>query len=73
MKGAGYRQRYREFLAKLRRARQQAGFTQVDVARRLGQHQSFVSKIESGERRLDVIELQAFADLYGKPLSYFVK
>lgn len=72
MKGAAYRQRYSEFLAKLRKARQQAGLSQVAVARRLGQHQSFVSKVESGERRLDVIELQAFADLYRKPLSYFV-
>jgi transcriptional regulator with XRE-family HTH domain len=55
----------------LRVAREEAGLTQMDVARALKVHQSFVSKCESGERRLDVIELQYFAKLYKKPLSYF--
>jgi hypothetical protein len=34
--------------------------------------QSVVSKSESGERRIDVVELQEFARLYGKPLDFFV-
>lgn len=38
----------------------------------MGQPQSFVSKFESGERRLDVVELERLADLYGKPLGYFL-
>jgi hypothetical protein len=33
---------------------------------------SYLSKCESGERRVDVIELEAFAKLYGKPLSFFL-
>jgi len=33
---------------------------------------SYVSKCESGERRVDVIELEAFATLYRKPLSFFL-
>ncbi len=37
-------------------ARQTAGLTQADVASRLGKHQSFVSKYETGERTLDVVE-----------------
>jgi transcriptional regulator with XRE-family HTH domain len=37
-------------------ARKQAGLTQVEVADRLGRPQSYVSKYERGERRLDVIE-----------------
>jgi len=41
-------------------------------ANRLGRPQSYVSKCESGERRIDVIELAAFADLYGKRLEFFV-
>jgi transcriptional regulator with XRE-family HTH domain len=45
--------RLRELLAE---ARSKAGLTQLDVARRLGRPQSFVSKYESGERRLDVVE-----------------
>ena len=34
--------------------------------------QSFVSKCETGERRVDVVELAAFAKLYERPLTYFV-
>jgi len=43
------------------RARQDAGLRQADVAKRLGQHQSYVSKVEAGERRLDVVEFLEFA------------
>jgi ribosome-binding protein aMBF1 (putative translation factor) len=72
LKDLAYRQRYRSFLGKLKQARAAAGFTQVDVARKLGRPQSFVSKCESGERRIDVVELQEFGHLYRKPLSFFV-
>lgn len=37
-------------------ARRKAGLTQLEVAERLGRPQSFVAKVEGGERRLDVIE-----------------
>jgi len=47
---------YRRLLKELVRARKAAQLTQVEVARRLGKPQSFVSKYERGERRLDVIE-----------------
>jgi len=43
----------------LREIREKAGLRQVDVAEKLGQPQSFVSKYESGERRLDLLELEA--------------
>lgn len=61
----------RDFLRRLRQARKDAGLTQVEVARRLGRSQSFVTKAETGERRLDVVELRAFARLYRKRASYF--
>ncbi len=64
--------RYREFLERLRSARHKAGLTQQEVARQLGKPQSFVSKCESGERRVDVVELERFAAVYGKPVSYFL-
>lgn len=67
-----YQQRYEQFLKRLRQARKSAGLTQYDVAAALGKPQSFISKVETGERRLDVIELTLFAWLYKKPLSYFV-
>lgn len=45
---------------------------QAEVAKKLGKPQSFVSKVERGERRLDVAELKQFADMYKKPLDFFV-
>jgi len=66
-----YSGRYREFLKRLRRARQDARLTQIDVARLLGRPQSFVSKCEAGERRVDIIELEDFARVYRKPLAFF--
>jgi len=64
--------RYRQFLKKLRAARLEAGLTQQEVARALRKPQSFVSKCESGERRVDVVELERFGRLYGKRLEDFL-
>jgi len=69
---SGYREQYDSFLGRLRQARMDAGLTQEEVARRLGKPQSFVSKCESGERRVDVIELIRFAGIYEKTLDFFV-
>jgi len=52
---------YALFLEWLIAARKKAGVTQQVLADRLGKHQSFISKYESGERRLDVIEFIAIA------------
>lgn len=43
-------------------ARKSAGLTQVELARRLNKPQSFVAKIEAGERRVDVVELLVLAE-----------
>jgi len=72
VKDAAYRQKYRSFLERLRGARREAGLTQIEVAHALRRPQSFVSKCESGERRVDVVELQEFARLYCKSLTFFV-
>ena len=64
--------RYQQFLNCLRTARLEAVLTQEQVGRRLKRPQSYVSKCESGERRVDVVELEQFAELYGKPFSYFL-
>ncbi len=49
---------YRELLALIRSEREGAGLTQLQLAERLGRPQSWVSKIEVGERRLDLEELR---------------
>ena len=59
-----YSPEYKEFLKRLRDCRLAKGRTQVAVAKALGKPQSFVSKIEHGERRLDPLELKALAKLY---------
>ncbi|MCW5651752.1 MAG: helix-turn-helix transcriptional regulator [Ramlibacter sp.] len=58
LKNSPYSVRYEEFLAALGAAREQAGLTQAELAARLNKPQSYVSKCESGERRLDVIEFE---------------
>jgi transcriptional regulator with XRE-family HTH domain len=63
--------RYERLLAKLRDARLEAGLTQAQSAKALRKPQSFVSKCESGERRIDVVELERFAEVYGKPILFF--
>jgi transcriptional regulator with XRE-family HTH domain len=42
--------------------RKKAGLTQTEVAKKLGRHQSFVATVESGQRRIDVVELLDFAE-----------
>ena len=54
-----------ELLRLLVSARRDAGLRQVDLAGRLGKPQSFVSKMERGERRLDVVELIVVARAIG--------
>jgi hypothetical protein len=67
-----YTARYQKLLERLLAARREARLTQVQVAAVFGKPQSFVSKCESGERRIDVVELGEFASLYRKPLTFFV-
>ena len=67
-----YGQEYKKVVENLRKAREDAGLRQEDVAQKLGKPQSYISKIERGERRIDVVELKAFARLYKKNLDFFV-
>jgi hypothetical protein len=52
--------------------REEAKLTQVEVAKRIKRPQSFVSKVESGERRVDVVELIDLARVYRRPLDFFL-
>lgn len=63
---------YSLFLEHLKEARKKAGLTQGQLADLLGETQSFVSKCERGERRLDIVEVRAFCNALGVPFSSFV-
>jgi len=64
---------YAYFVEKLRKARLEAGLTQGQVAKKIRRPQSHISNIESGQQRVDVIELKRFAKLYNKSIDYFIK
>ena len=61
------------FYAALRRARNDAELTQAELAARLDQPQSFVSKYETGERRIDFIELREICKSIGISVMSFVR
>jgi transcriptional regulator with XRE-family HTH domain len=73
MKKARHSRAYRRVLEALRELRREAGLTQTDVATQFGTHASFVSKCESGERRIDVVELAAFCRMYGVTIAAFAQ
>jgi len=65
--------KHKDLLELLRQVREEAGLRQIDVAERLNQPQSFVSKYESGERRLDLLELELVCEACETDISQFVK
>ncbi|MFA5027307.1 MAG: helix-turn-helix transcriptional regulator [Candidatus Methylomirabilota bacterium] len=70
---AGRSAAYKLFLARFRPTWIPAGLTHLEVAKKLCRPQSYVSKCESGERRVDVVELAELARLYGKGLEDFTR
>lgn len=68
-----YAKRYQIAIKRLREARLKVGLKQGEVAAKLGKPQSYVSKIERGERRVDIVELKDFAKIYGKSTDYFLE
>ena len=66
-------QKNNHLLEKLRSARLEAGVTQVEASKKLKKPQSYLSKIERGERKVEAIELGDFAKIYNKDINYFIK
>ena len=67
-----YSREYGAVTRLLKNAREDAGVTQVELAETLGQSQSFVSKCERGERRLDIVQLRTVCNALGLSLPEFV-
>lgn len=68
-----YTDEYALVLKLLVAARKASGVTQIELADRLGQTQSFVSKIERGDRRLDIVQLRSILLEFGVTLQEFVR
>ena len=66
MKKSVHSEPYSVFAALLVSARKRAGMRQIELAQKLNKPQSFVSKFECGERRLDVIEFLTIMDALGE-------
>ena len=73
MAKAKFSSSYRRLLRQLIEARKSAGLKQSDVAHRLGKPQSYVSKTEQGERRLDVIEFADYVTAIGSDPARMLK
>jgi transcriptional regulator with XRE-family HTH domain len=68
-----YTRRHQRLRDLLIEARQTADLTQQEVARRIGKPQSYIAKIEGGERRLDVIELIELCEQFGADPSNIIR
>lgn len=64
-----YSDEYQRVINSLKKARKEKGITQAQLAEALGKPQSFIAKVESGERRLDVVEFVHLARLVGVNIS----
>jgi len=68
-----YSKDHKYIVERLKKARQGADLDQIDVAKLLKKTQSYISKIESGQRRIDIIALKEFGRIYKKSIDYFLK
>jgi transcriptional regulator with XRE-family HTH domain len=68
-----YSTEHKYLIERLVKARKETGMGQEDVARILKKSQSYISKVESGQRRLDIVQLKEFAKVYKKNINFFIK
>lgn len=72
MKKTIYSREHKCLIEKLKQARKDKGLDQKQVAVLLGVSQSYISKAESGQRRIDVVQLKQFSKIYKKNINYFL-
>jgi transcriptional regulator with XRE-family HTH domain len=73
MKDGIYTNEHKKLIERIIKARKEAGLSQTEAAKRMGKSQSYISKIEVGQRKIDVIELKRFSSIYKKSISYFIR
>jgi len=68
-----YSKEYKNIIERLKTARLEIGLKQEEMAAKLKKPQSYISKIERGERRVDITELKELAKIYKKSINFFVE
>ncbi len=68
-----YTKEHKRLIQCLVKARQETGLNQTEAAKLLGHTQSYISKIEMGQRKVDVLELKKIARIYKKEITYFLQ
>ncbi len=68
-----YTSNQKKLLLLFKQLREEAGLSQKELARRINRSQSFISKYETGELRLDLLELYQICEALGTSLHEFVK
>jgi len=68
-----YSKEHKYIVEQLRKAREETNLSQREAAKFLQKTQSYISKLESGQRKIDVVQLKKFARLYKKSLDFFIK
>lgn len=68
-----YSKDHKFLVERLKKSRIDAGLDQNEIAKLLGMSQSYVSKMESGQRKLDIFQLKNLAKIYKKSLDYFLQ
>ena len=72
MQKSAFTREYRIFIETLKSFRQKANLSQVTLAKKLAQSQSFVSKCERGETRVDVVQLRVYCQAFNITLPAFI-
>jgi len=72
MKKTRFAKEYKNLAQKLKDARKKAHLEQAELAIRLGKHQSYISKIETGNRHIDIFELKEISHILKKDINYFI-
>lgn len=67
-----YSKEYKNIIERLKTARLEIGLKQEEMATKLKKPQSYISKIERGERRVDAAELKELAKILKKDVNYFL-
>lgn len=68
-----YSKDHKQLVNSLKKARLVAKLNQEKAAEILGKSQSYISKLESGQRKIDITELKELAKIYKKPINFFIK